>query len=93
MKSVIAIISTFAEAGPTRLLKLIGKQNFQNYFSEQLSYDNNPFIPQDDARRYNQFKTMFQHFYSNEQLAKTYGYGCYCLNLGDRPLSGVMTGE
>ena len=23
---------------------------------------------------------------------KVYGYGCYCLNLGDRPLSGIMTG-
>jgi len=35
---------------------------------------------------------MFLHFYTNEQLTKTYGYGCYCLNLGDRPLSGTMTG-
>lgn len=56
-----------------------------------LTYENNPSIPSDE-RRYNQFKAMFQHFYSNEQLARTYGYGCYCLNLGDRPLSGVMTG-
>ena len=23
---------------------------------------------------------------------KVYGYGCYCFNLGDRPLSGIMTG-
>ena len=48
----------------------------------------NPFMP----KRYSQFQAMFKHFYTNAQLMKTYGYGCYCLNLGDRPLAGVMTG-
>ena len=48
----------------------------------------NPFAP----KRYSQYQAMFKHFFTNDQLMKTYGYGCYCLNLGDRPLAGVMTG-
>lgn len=48
----------------------------------------NPFAP----KRYSQFQAMFRHFFTNDQLMKTYGYGCYCLNLGDRPLAGIMTG-
>ena len=35
---------------------------------------------------------MFDNFYTPQQLINTYGYGCYCLNLGDRPLAGIMTG-
>lgn len=35
---------------------------------------------------------MFDNFYTPQQLLNTYGYGCYCLNLGDRPLAGIMTG-
>ena len=35
---------------------------------------------------------MFDNFYTPQQLINTYGYGCYCLNLGDRPLAGTMTG-
>lgn len=52
-------------------------------------------IPTDNQympKRYTQFSGMFSHFYTEEQLIKTYGYGCYCLNLGDRPLAGIMTG-
>ena len=48
----------------------------------------NPFAP----KRYSQYQEMFKHFFTNDQLMKTYGYGCYCLNLGDRPLAGIMTG-
>ena len=43
-------------------------------------------------KRYSQFQTMFRHFYTAEQLINTYGYGCYCLNLGDRPLAGILAG-
>lgn len=43
-------------------------------------------------RRFKDFKAMFLHFFTHEQLTSIYGYGCYCLNLGDRPLSGMMTG-
>ena len=48
----------------------------------------NPYMP----KRYSQFQTMFRHFYSAQQLINTYGYGCYCLNLGDRPLAGILAG-
>lgn len=89
---VFALVATFVESGPANgMFQYI--YNFENliFYSEPLSFENNPFIP--DERRYSQFKAMFQHFYTNEQLAKTYGYGCYCLNLGDRPLAGIMTGR
>jgi len=43
-------------------------------------------------RRFADFKRMFYAFFSHEDLTKIYGYGCYCLNLGDRPLSGMMSG-
>jgi len=43
-------------------------------------------------KRYSQFREIFLHYYENAELMKVYGYGCYCLNLGDRPLSGIMTG-
>lgn len=81
MRTILALAATVADAKST----------------EKLTFANNPFIPADTVgptgeRRYSQFKTIFQHFYTNEQLTKTYGYGCYCLNLGDRPLSGIMTG-
>ena len=36
---------------------------------------------------------MFNSLYTPSQLTRAYGYGCYCLNLGDRPLSGTMTGK
>lgn len=39
-------------------------------------------------RRFNDFKKMFSEFFTHEELTKVYGYGCYCLNLGDTPLSG-----
>ena len=35
---------------------------------------------------------MFLKYYDYSDLVYIYGYGCYCLNLGDRPLSGQMTG-
>lgn len=43
-------------------------------------------------RRYQDFRRMFLDFYSREDLTRIYGYGCYCLNLGDRPLTGNLSG-
>lgn len=43
-------------------------------------------------RRFADFKRMFYRFFEHDDLMKIYGYGCYCLNLGDRPLSGMMNG-
>ena len=43
-------------------------------------------------KRYSQFREIFLHYYEQADLMNVYGYGCYCLNLGDRPLSGIMTG-
>ena len=36
---------------------------------------------------------MFAALYDNEDMSKTYDYGCYCGNLGDRPSTGVLTGR
>ena len=36
-----------------------------------------------------QFKEMFAALYDNEDMSKTYDYGCYCGNLGDQPSTGV----
>ena len=45
------------------------------------------------ARRYAQFEAMFRQTFQNHTLLlRFYAYGCYCLNLGDRPLAGIMTG-
>ena len=59
-------------------------------------------------RRFAQFEDMFMNQFNNHTLLlryfsghfktgiiyffRFYAYGCYCLNLGDRPLAGVMTG-
>ena len=45
------------------------------------------------ARRYAQFEAMFRQTFQNHTLLlRFYAYGCYCLNLGDRPMAGIMTG-
>ena len=36
---------------------------------------------------------MFRALYDNEDMTKTYDYGCYWGNLGDRPSTGVLTGN
>lgn len=36
---------------------------------------------------------MFLSLYSKQDLYNFYGYGCYCLNLGDRPMSGSTFGR
>jgi len=43
-------------------------------------------------RRFLDFRKMFYEFYTPEDLTRIYGYGCYCLNLGDRPLTGNLSG-
>ena len=43
-------------------------------------------------RRYKQTYGMFKRFYTFDQWIKIYGYGCYCLNLGDSPMSGSTHG-
>ena len=44
-------------------------------------------------RRYAQFEDMFRNEFNNHTLLlRFYAYGCYCLNLGDRPMAGIMTG-
>ena len=43
-------------------------------------------------KSYSQFREIFLHFYRQRDLINVYGYGCYCLNLSDKPLSGIMSG-
>merc|ERR1712193_298516 len=43
-------------------------------------------------KRWSQFRDVFLSFYDQKTMLSVYGYGCYCLNLGDRPLSGAMAG-
>ncbi|CBY36796.1 unnamed protein product [Oikopleura dioica] len=73
---IAAFIATFVSANP----------------NDKLTAENNPWMPSQGSRRYKQFSTMFNSLYTPSQLTRAYGYGCYCLNLGDRPLSGTMTG-
>lgn len=62
-------------------------------FSTSINGDNEaPVSPSKTPRRFADFKRMFNVFFSHDDLMKIYGYGCYCLNLGDRPLSGMMSG-
>ena len=44
-------------------------------------------------RRWAQVKGMFLSLYSKRDLYDFYGYGCYCLSLGDRPMSGNTFGR
>ena len=45
------------------------------------------------SRRYANFEKMFKTvFVEREWLYKFYSYGCYCLNIGDRPLTGILNG-
>ncbi|CAG5090952.1 Oidioi.mRNA.OKI2018_I69.PAR.g12784.t1.cds [Oikopleura dioica] len=46
------------------------------------------------SRRYAQFEFLFNSAFDNNRdtLLKFYSYGCYCLNLGDRPLTGILAG-
>jgi len=45
------------------------------------------------SRRYANFERMFKtEFPTHEMLLKFYSYGCYCLNIGDRPLTGILSG-
>lgn len=46
-----------------------------------------------EVRRWSQVKSMFLALYDKQDLYDFYGYGCYCLNLGDRPLSGITFGR
>jgi len=39
------------------------------------------------TKRYTQLKDMFVALYSEDEFYDFYGYGCYCLSLGDRPMS------
>lgn len=39
------------------------------------------------VKRYTQLKGMFLSLYSESDFLDFYGYGCYCLSLGDRPMS------
>lgn len=43
--------------------------------------------PIDEERRYNQWKEVMSNYISDFDEKKFWGYGCNCLNLGDRPLS------
>ena len=44
------------------------------------------------SRRYAQFEHQFLNSFTRAELLKFYSYGCYCLNLGDRPLTGILAG-
>lgn len=45
------------------------------------------------SRRYAQFEQLFKsEFKDHNDLLNFYSYGCYCLNLGDRPLTGILGG-
>ena len=48
----------------------------------------NPFLP----RKMVQLSSMFQYRHGMQNYLKTYGYGCYCLNLGEKPMSGMVRG-
>ena len=48
----------------------------------------NPFTP----RKMEQLSTIFQHRHGLANYHRTYGYGCYCLNLGDKPMTGMVSG-
>ncbi|CBY38443.1 unnamed protein product [Oikopleura dioica] len=40
-------------------------------------------------RRWDNFYEMFMSKYDFPDLLEVYSYGCYCLSMGDRPLSGT----
>ena len=45
------------------------------------------------SRRYANFEEMFKVIFPEHiLLLRFYSYGCYCLNIGDRPMTGVMAG-
>jgi hypothetical protein len=79
-KVLAACVATFVNSntvGTTEDRALSSQRNLADEMSE---------------RRYAQFQEVFLHYFNHDQLMQLYGYGCYCLNLGDRPLSGIMTG-
>jgi len=42
------------------------------------------------SRKFTNFRNMWQEYgYTPQQLTNLYGYGCYCLNLGGSPMSGL----
>jgi len=48
----------------------------------------NQFLP----RKMEQLSAMFQKAHGMSNYLKTYGYGCYCLNLGEKPMTGLVSG-
>lgn len=46
-----------------------------------------------ELKRWKQVKGMFLALYEKSDLYDFYGYGCYCLSLGDRPMSGSTFGR
>jgi len=43
-------------------------------------------------RRFEDFKRLFEAVFDPTEMNKIYGYGCYCLNRGDRPQTGYFSG-
>lgn len=39
-----------------------------------------------------QLRTMFEKRHGLLTFLQAYGYGCYCLNLGETPMSGMVQG-
>jgi len=60
-------------------------------YAREISTDR--FNPNVETKRWQQVKGMFLSLYSKQDLYNFYGYGCYCLNLGDRPMSGSTFGR
>jgi hypothetical protein len=48
--------------------------------------------PAKQLRRFKDFRRLFESVFSSEEMNKIYGYGCYCLNRGDQPQLGDLTG-
>ena len=68
------------------------QNNKKNQFSEKFFSTKKVFFIQKIDYRKTEKRAKTIRIYSLLKIFQIYGYGCYCLNLGDRPLSGMMSG-